>query len=49
MADDVVEKAPERVRGRPFEKGQSGNPAGRGLGSRNKATIAAQKMLAGEA
>jgi Family of unknown function (DUF5681) len=49
MADYVVEKAPERVRGRPFIKGQSGNPAGRGLGSRNKATIAAQKMLAGEA
>jgi hypothetical protein len=49
MIEDVVEKTPERVRGRPFVKGQSGNPAGRQLGSRNKATIAAQKMLAGEA
>jgi hypothetical protein len=49
MIDEVVEKSAERVRGRPFPKGRSGNPAGRRLGSRNKATIAAQKLLAGEA
>jgi hypothetical protein len=34
-----------RTPGRPFEKGQSGNPAGRAQGSRNKATIALQALL----
>src|SRR5262245_12919809 len=47
MVDE--EKMPERVRGRPFPKGRSGNPAGRRLGSRNKATRAARMLLAGEA
>ena len=47
---DEVEVAPAaQVRGRPFPKGRSGTPAGRRLGSRNKATLAAQKLLAGEA
>ena len=49
MTDDVLANSPERVRGRPFQKGRSGNPAGRRPGSRNKATIAAAKLLAGEA
>ena len=49
MANDVAERLAERVRGRPFAKGQSGNPGGRQLGSRNKATIAAQMLLADEA
>ena len=35
-------------RGRPFEKGQSGNPAGRPPGARHKATVAAEAMLDGE-
>jgi hypothetical protein len=48
MADGVLPKLPRRVRGRPFEKGRSGNPAGRRTGSRNKATIAAAALLAGE-
>ncbi len=46
---DETEKPSGRVRGRPFPKGQSGNPAGRRFGSRNKATMAAQKLLASEA
>jgi hypothetical protein len=49
MANDVAERPAERVRGRPFAKGQSGNPGGRRLGSRNKATLAAQMLLADEA
>jgi uncharacterized protein DUF5681 len=36
------------ARGRPFEKGRSGNPAGRPKGARNAATIAAQILLEGE-
>jgi hypothetical protein len=49
MLDEVMEKSPVQVRGRPFPKGRSGNPAGRRLGCRNKATMAAQALLAGEA
>ena len=37
------------VRGRPFQRGRSGNPAGRRPGSRNRATLAAAALLAGEA
>jgi len=38
-----------RARGRPFAKGQSGNSAGRPVGSRNKAIIAAEALLEGQA
>jgi len=47
MADGVLPKPPGRVRGRPFERGRSGNPAGRRAGSLNKTTEAAA-LLAGE-
>jgi hypothetical protein len=33
----------------PFRKGQSGNPSGRQRGSRNKATVAVEALLDGEA
>ena len=49
MIDRLSPKPPGRVRGRPFEKGQSGNPAGRRVGCRNKTTLAAATLLAGEA
>ena len=48
MADGFSPKPPGRARGRPFEKGRSGNPAGRRTGSRNKATLAAAALFAGE-
>src|SRR2546423_937997 len=49
MTDGIAPKAPGRVHGRPFEKGRSGNPLGRRVGCRNKTTIAAAALLAGEA
>jgi hypothetical protein len=38
-----------KKQGRPFKKGKSGNPAGRPQGSRNKATLAMERLLCGEA
>ena len=35
--------------GRQWQKGQSGNPAGRPVGARHKATLAAEALLDGEA
>jgi Family of unknown function (DUF5681) len=49
MSDDISPKPSGRGRGRPFEKGRSGNPGGRRRGSRNKATLVAAGLLAGEA
>jgi uncharacterized protein DUF5681 len=48
MADELSPRPPGRARGRPFEKGRSGNPAGRRIGSLNKATSAAAALLEGE-
>lgn len=39
---------PRKQGGRPFQKGQSGNPAGRPAGSRNQASIMAEKLMADE-
>jgi hypothetical protein len=49
MSDVLLSRLPGRVRGRPFEKSRSGNPAGRRVGCRNTTTIAAASLLAGEA
>jgi hypothetical protein len=49
MTDIVPQNRQYRPRGRPFAKGQSGNPAGRRRGCRNKATRAAEAYLDGEA
>ena len=49
MTEALTPKPPGRVRGRPFEKGRSGNPLGRRVGCRDKTTIAAAALLAGEA
>ena len=50
MADTPLQKQREqRGRGRPFVKGQSGNPAGRPPRFRSRSTRAAEIMLDGEA
>jgi len=43
------EKTGRKQRGRPFAPGTSGNPAGRPKGARNRATVAAEALLEGEA
>src|SRR5438309_661953 len=48
MAEDSMEKQ-QKQRGRPFVKGQSGNPAGRPRGSRNRGTQGMQWLLDDEA
>ena len=45
----VAENTAGKQRGRPFEPGKSGNPAGKPAGARHKATIAAEALLDGEA
>ncbi|HVC54039.1 MAG TPA: DUF5681 domain-containing protein [Stellaceae bacterium] len=45
----AAKREPGKPRGRGFAKGQSGNPAGRQRGSQNRATLAAQLLLDGEA
>jgi hypothetical protein len=48
MSDVVLQKLPGRARGRPFEKGQSGNPAGRRLGSAIRRHSPPQRFSRGE-
>jgi hypothetical protein len=46
----TLDPAPSsKPRGRPFAPGKSGNPNGRPRGARNKATVAAEALLEGEA
>src|ERR1700693_2926327 len=49
MSDIVPQKPQYLPRGRPWKKGQSGNPAGRRKRCRNKATVMAELYLDGEA
>ena len=44
-----AENTAAKHRGRPFHPGRSGNPAGRPKGARNRATLAAEALLDGEA
>jgi hypothetical protein len=45
----TAETTAPKQRGRPFAKGKSGNPNGRPVGARNRATLAAEVLLDGEA
>jgi hypothetical protein len=44
-----TETTAPKQRGRPFQKGHSGNPQGRPPGARNAATMMAEQLLDGEA
>ncbi len=45
----AAETTAPKQRGRPFQKGSSGNPQGRPPGARNRTTLAAEALLDGEA
>jgi hypothetical protein len=45
MAVNSLQIQQKRARGRPFRKGQSGNPAGKPRGARNKATLIAEALM----
>ena len=44
-----ADKATKKQRGRPFQKGQSGNPRGKPKGLRSKMTLAIEALFEGEA
>ena len=44
----AADKTPGQQRGRPFKKGQSGNPSGRPRGSRHKVSLAIESLFEGE-
>ena len=48
MAVNPLQKQRRAPGGRPFPKGESGNPAGRPAGARNHATLMAELLLEGE-
>ena len=48
MAETTVKNQRRRGRGRPFQKGQSGNPAGKPRGCRSKAALLAEALFDGE-
>lgn len=48
MAEKSAGMQPRRGTGKPFEAGKSGNPKGKPTGTRNKTTLALEKLLEGE-
>jgi Family of unknown function (DUF5681) len=44
-----AEKSGDKQRGRPFAKGQSGNPRGKPPGTRHAITVLAEELMAGDA
>ena len=49
MSDIATPTPRAAARGKPFAKGRSGNPGGRQPGCRNRASLAAEALLDGEA
>jgi hypothetical protein len=49
MSKASPENTNRKQKAAPFQKGQSGNPAGRPKGARNKTTLAMEALLDGEA
>lgn len=45
----TAETTAKKQRGRPFPKGRSGNPTGRPVGARNRATVLAETLIDDEA
>lgn len=45
----MAENSARKQRGKPFKPGQSGNPAGKPPGAKNRATALAQSLFDGEA
>jgi len=45
----MTENTARKQRGKPFKPGQSGNPAGKPPGAKNRATVLAQALFDGEA
>lgn len=45
----MAENSAGKQRGKPFKPGQSGNPAGKPPGAKNRATVLAQALFDGEA
>lgn len=44
-----AENTASKQRGRPFSRGQSGNPSGKPIGARNRTTMAVEALLDGDA
>ena len=49
LSEHAAENTAAIQRGKPFEPGKSGNPAGKPKGTRNAATLALESLLDGEA
>src|SRR5271167_1346269 len=49
MAENSAAVQRRRGPGKPFRRGQSGNPAGKPKGTRHRATMLAERLLDGEA